>query len=367
MSCDLLTLATPGVAGLQPYHPGKPIEELERELGITNIIKLASNENPLGVSDSVRTAVHAFNDYGRYPDGNAFTLKAMLAERHAVPASHITVGNGSNDVLELITRATVTPEHEIVYSAHAFAVYPLVTQALGATAKVVPAIDWGHDLVAMQAAVTDRTRIVFIANPNNPTGTWLNHADVAAFLQGVPENVIVVLDEAYYEYACGDDYPDSAVLLRAHPNLVVTRTFSKAWGLAGLRIGYAVSDPELADLMNRVRQPFNVNSVAMIAAQAVLKDTDYLARSIEVNAAGMQQITAGLDSMGLHYIPSRGNFVTVNLQQPGQEVYQQLLHEGVIVRPVDNYGMPEFLRVSIGTGKENERFLQALAKVLGDE
>jgi histidinol-phosphate aminotransferase len=364
MSCDLLTLATPGVAGLQPYQPGKPVEELERELGISNIIKLASNENPLGVSSAVRQAVHAFNDYGRYPDGNAFTLKAMLAEKHGVTADRITVGNGSNDVLELIARATVTREHEIIYSDHAFAVYALVTQALGANAKVTAAVNWGHDLVAMQAAVSDNTRIIFIANPNNPTGTWLSHDEMVAFMRTVPDHVIVVLDEAYYEYASADDYPDSAALMQKHDNLMVTRTFSKAYGLASLRIGYAISSPALADLMNRVRQPFNVNSLAMIAAQAALGDERFLAESIAVNAAGMQQLIAGLDDMGLHFIPSRGNFIAVNLQQPGAVVYQKLLHEGVIVRPVDNYGMPDCLRVSIGLEDENARFLLALAKVL---
>ncbi|MCG8324962.1 MAG: histidinol-phosphate transaminase [Thiotrichales bacterium] len=365
MSCDLLSLATPGVAGLQPYHPGKPIGELERELGISNIIKLASNESPLGVSRQVLGAIHDFTDYARYPDGNAFTLKAQLAERHKLTPAHLTVGNGSNDVLELITRATVTAEHEIIFSEHAFAVYPLVTRALGARAVVVPAVDWGHDLDAMQASITGRTRVIFIANPNNPTGTWLNHAALAMFLDAVPDQVIVVLDEAYYEYAQhADGYPDSSVLLQRHPNLVVTRTFSKAYGLASLRIGFALSDPALADLMNRVRQPFNVNSLAMVAAQAALQDEAQLQRAIDINRAGMQQIVDGLDSMGLHFIPSLGNFVAVNLQQPGSGVYRDLLHEGVIVRPVDNYGMPEFLRVSIGLEDENEKFLHALAKVL---
>ncbi len=365
MSCDLATLATPGVTGLQPYHPGKPISELERELGLTGIIKLASNENPLGVSDKVASAIRAFSEYTRYPDGNAFELKAMLAERHHVNAAQLTIGNGSNDVLELIARATVTMEHEIIYSAHAFAVYALVTQALGARAIVVPARDWGHDLAAMQAAVTDSTRIIFIANPNNPTGTWLTHEQVAGFLAAIPERVIVVLDEAYFEYAQYADYPDSAALMQDHRNLVVTRTFSKAFGLAGLRIGYALSAPALADLMNRVRQPFNVNSLAMVAAAAVLTDDEFLERSLAVNRAGMQQLEAGFDSMGLHYIPSLGNFIAVNLQQPGAGVYQALLREGVIVRPVDNYGMPEFIRVSIGLEMENQRFLDALAKVLG--
>ncbi len=366
MSCDLFQLATPGVAGLQPYHPGKPIEELQRELGLEKIIKLASNENPLGVSGAAKKAVHAFTDYCRYPDGNAFLLKQKLAERHSIATNQITIGNGSNDVLELITRATATAEHEIVFSAHAFAVYPLVTQAIGAKAVVIPAIDWGHDLQAMAAAINERTRIVFIANPNNPTGTWLTHAAVDAFLASVPEEVIVVLDEAYYEYANQHDYPDSEQLLQQYSNLVVMRTFSKAFGLASLRVGYALSDPALADLMNRVRQPFNVNSLAMVAACAVLDDDDYIERSVQVNTTGMQQLIAGLDSMGLHYIGSRGNFICINLQQSGAGIYQKLLHEGVIVRPIDNYGMPEFIRVSIGTEQENTAFLAALTQVLSE-
>jgi len=364
MSCDLIALATHGVSGLQPYHPGKPIAELERELGISNIIKLASNENPLGASKKVQSAIHDFSDYARYPDGNAFSLKSMLAEKHGLTNAHLTIGNGSNDVLELIARATVSSGHEIIYSAHAFAVYALVTRALDANAVIIPADNWGHDLEGMREAISERTRIIFIANPNNPTGTWNTHKQLESFMRAVPDQVIVVLDEAYFEYAQNEDYPDSGTLMKQHPNLVVTRTFSKAFGLAGLRIGYALSDPDLADLMNRVRQPFNVNSLAMVAAQAALADDEYLEHSIAVNRAGMQQLIAGFDSMGLHFIPSAGNFISVNLQQPGAGIYQKLLHEGVIVRPVDNYGMPEFLRVSIGLEEENKKFLDALAKVL---
>lgn len=367
MTCDFLALAQPGVQKLSPYVPGKPVEELAREFGLkaSDIVKLASNENPLGPSPLAVQAIQAaLPDMTRYPDGNGFVLKQALAERLDVAPSMITLGNGSNDILELVTRAFVGPQHEVVFSEHAFAVYPIVTQAVGARAVVVPSRNWGHDLEAMAAAITPATRLVFVANPNNPTGTWIERRELEAFLESVPEQVIVVLDEAYTEYVEASDMPNGLDYLAGFPNLLVSRTFSKAYGLAALRVGYGICQPAIADAMNRVRQPFNVNSLALAAAVASLSDVNYLAESRAVNREGMLQLESGLREMGLQWIPSRGNFVAIDLGQEAAPVFQALLREGVIVRPVANYGMPNHLRVSIGLRAENHRFLQALAKVL---
>lgn len=364
-SNPFLNLATPGVQGLQPYAPGKPLSELERQYGITDAVKLASNENPLGPSPkAVVAAQAAVADMARYPDGNGFELKNAIAARHDVNTDTITLGNGSNDVLELIARAVLTPAHNAVYAEHAFAVYPIVTQAVGAQHRVAPAKDFGHDLDAMAALVDDSTRVVFIANPNNPTGTWLPAADLEAFLVALPAQVIAVVDEAYFEYVDEPDYPDTVPWIARFPNLLVTRTFSKAFGLAGLRVGYSVSRPELADLLNRVRQPFNVNLAAQAAAVAALQDRDYLAQSVALNRDGMAQLTLGLERLGLGYIPSVGNFVAVDMGRDAAPLYEALLHQGIIVRPVANYGMPTHLRITIGSANENRRCLAALEKVL---
>lgn len=360
-----LNLATPGVRGLRPYEPGKPLSELEREYGISNAVKLASNENPLGPGpNAVAAAQASIADMARYPDGNGFELKAALAERHGVGVDAITLGNGSNDVLELIARAVLTPAYAAVYSEHAFAVYPIVTQAAGAEHRVAKAKDYGHDLDAMAALIDDKVRVVFIANPNNPTGTWLCAEDLERFLAGLPDTLIVVVDEAYFEYVTEADYPDTTRWVKRFPNLVVTRTFSKAFGLAGLRVGYSVSQPEIADLLNRVRQPFNVNIPAQAAALAALEDSDYLARSVAMNREGMQQLSSGLEALGLGYIPSVGNFVAADMGRDGGEVYEALLRQGIIVRPVANYGMPRHLRITVGRADENARALAALKKVL---
>jgi len=367
MSCDLLKLATPGVAGLQPYHPGKPVEELERELGLEDIVKLASNENPLGTGDRALEAIKAMTDFSRYPDGNGFSLKATLAQYHGVDPGQITLGNGSNDILELIARSVVSAGQEVIISEHAFAVYPLVTQAIGAKSVVVPAKDWSHDLAAMQAAITEKTRLMFIANPNNPTGTWSDEASLRRLLESVPEDMVIVVDEAYCDYVEDEEYPQCIHWLHAFPNLVVTRTFSKAHGLAGLRIGYGISHEKLADLMNRVRQPFNVNSVAQVAAEAALHDAEHIERSVVLNRNGMQQLIEAFDQLGLDYIPSVANFICVDMGRNAQPVYEKLLHEGVIVRPIESYGMPDHLRVTIGLEPENEKFIQALNKVTSDK
>lgn len=366
---DLLSLATAGVQTLQPYQAGKPLAELEREYGIHNAVKLASNENPLGPSPRVIEQLSTLlPELARYPDGNGFGLKQALADRHAIPANRITLGNGSNDILELVSRGFVTPDHEVIFSEHAFAVYPILTRAVGARAVVTPASNYGHDLRAMAAAITARTRLIFIANPNNPTGSYLDAASLQAFLEQVPANVLVVLDEAYYEYARDPalgavDYPDGSQWLDQFPNLIVTRTFSKAWGLAGLRIGYSLSHPQVADILNRVRQPFNVNSLALAAAETALQDTAHLQAGLAANARGMQAYIKGFTEMGLDYLPSVGNFICVRVGE-GLRVYDALLHEGVIVRPVANYGLPEYLRISIGTPEENARCITALRKVL---
>jgi histidinol-phosphate aminotransferase len=363
-------LAAPGVRGLRPYEPGKPVEELERELGISGAIKLASNENPLGPSPDVLVAMQAAcNTVTRYPDGNGFALKSALAHRLGVEQGQITLGNGSNDILELIARAFVMPDNSVVFSQHAFAVYPIVTQAVGAQAVIVPAKDWGNDLDAMAAAIRDDTRLVFIANPNNPTGTWLAGNALRDFIRSLPEHVIVVVDEAYFEYANASHtgaigYESMLAEMETCPRLVVTRTFSKAYGLAGLRVGYGVSGTAVADYLNRVRQPFNLNSIAEAAAVAALADEHHLQNSIDVNSAGLAQLTAAFEAMSLAYINSAANFISVEVGEDGRAVYDKLLREGVIVRPVDNYAMPRHLRITVGTRDENARVIDALRKVL---
>lgn len=367
MSVSINDLALPGVQKLRPYEPGKPVDELERELGISGIIKLASNENPLGPSARVVKALSAqMAELARYPDGNAFQLKQALAALHGVDAKQITIGNGSNDILELIARAFVSTENEVLFSEHAFAVYPIVTQAVGATAVIVPAKDWGHDLNAMAAAVTERTKVIFVANPNNPTGTCIAADELKSFIQSVPETVLVVIDEAYFEYAedLFEGYSSASGWLNEFPNLIVTRTFSKAYGLAGLRVGYGVSSAEVSDFLNRVRQPFNVNSMAMAGALAALGDKVHLDNSLRINRDGLAQYESAFSEMGLDWIPTAGNFISVDLECDGREVFNQLLREGVIARPVDNYGMPSFLRITIGTQDENTRCIDALSKVL---
>jgi histidinol-phosphate aminotransferase len=357
-------LAVSGVQKLVPYTPGKPIAELERELGLTRIIKLASNENPLGPGKKALAAIQeTLIDLALYPDGNGFDLKSALAEKYAVNTSQITLGNGSNEILELVARAFLTPGLEVVFSQHAFAVYPLVTQAVGATAVVAPALNYGHDLDAMLERVNDKTRLVFIANPNNPTGTLLEHADLASFIGALPDTCICVLDEAYCEFV-GDAQGDSIAWLKDHPNLLITRTFSKAYGLAGLRIGYGLSSPQLADILNRVRQPFNNNMLALAAATAALADIEHLKNTIETNVLGMQFITAGFKKLGLEWVVSAGNFVLVDLKQSAMPIYEALLSKGVIVRPVGVYELPNHLRITIGTAAENQLFLQALTEVL---
>lgn len=354
-----------GVQQLKPYQPGKPIEELERELGISPIIKLASNENPLGPSPiALSTAMQQLTEMTRYPDGTGYYLKEALSHHLSVSTDQITLGNGSNDVLELVARAYLAEGDEVIYSEHAFAVYGLVSQAINANRVVTPAKGWGHDLDAMAAAVSVNTKMIFIANPNNPTGTYLTAEEIKAFLAKVPPHVIVVMDEAYHEYQTQADYQSAINELKQFPNLFITRTFSKVYGLAAIRVGYSVSSAEIADNLNRIRQPFNVNSVAQAVATTVLEDEFYLEQSIQANQNGLQQLYQGFEGLNLSYIPSVGNFVCVDFDENAMPYYQALLKKGVIVRPIANYNMPNHLRVSVGTEAENQQFIHALSEVM---
>ena len=353
------------VAKLQPYKPGKPIEEVARELGLSDIVKLASNENPLGVSPKVQDAIsNAASALTRYPDGNGYILKKALSEKLRVNSDQLTLGNGSNDVLDLIARATLDSESEGLISEHSFVVYGLAIKCAGARLVTVPAKNYGCNLSAMLEAITERTRLIYIANPNNPTGTWVNEQDLCDFLDKVPASVWVVLDEAYFEYVHNPSYPDGVALHLKYRNLIVTRTFSKAYGLAALRVGYSISSYEFADLLNRVRHPFNVNSMAMVAAVSALGDEEFVGNSIEVNEKGMRQLCLGLENLDLKFIPSIGNFVSFDTGSPGLEVFERMLANGVIVRPIAEYGLPSFLRVTVGLEDENSRFLDVLGAIL---
>jgi len=365
------SIAPPYVRGIAPYQGGRPISEIAREYGFeeSEIVKLASNENPLGMSPKAREAMlAAAADLGRYPDGNGFELKAAISKRFGISTDWITLGNGSNDILELAAHAFLQPDRESVYSQHSFAVYALATQATGAKAVVVPATAaLGHDLAAMRKAVNDRTGIVWIANPNNPTGTFLKPADVIAFIKDIPVRTLVVLDEAYTEYLSDADRYNAFEWVAQHPNLLVSRSFSKAYGLAGLRIGFGVARPEITDLLNRIRQPFNVNSLAQAAACAALFDDEFLALSRRVNQEGLAQIAVAAKDLGLSFIPSWGNFLLIKMgdsADAGMQVFQALLAKGVITRPVANYGLPQWLRVSIGTREENARCIEALKDIM---
>jgi histidinol-phosphate aminotransferase len=354
------------VARIAPYVPGRPIEDVARELHLdpATIVKLASNENPRGPSPAVLAAIAvAAADVTRYPDGYGYHLKDALAQRLAVDPAQIVLGNGSNDILELATMAYLRPNDAAVYSQHAFAVYPLATLARGAEGIEVPARDLAHDLQAMRAAITPKTRIVFIANPNNPTGTWIAPAALEAFIDSVPRDVLVLLDEAYNEYLEPADRADSVGWIARYPHLAVSRSFSKAYGLAALRIGYGVMSADVADMFNRVRQPFNVNALAQAAAVAALADTAYVDASRALNRQGLAQLYAGLDALAIPFVRSHGNFVLVKVGDAAR-INHALLLQGVIVRPVASYGLPEYLRISVGLPAENERFLTALASAL---
>jgi len=364
---DFKSLAVPGVQKLKPYIPGKPISELERELGIDNIIKLASNENPLGPSPKAMAAIEGLlPELALYPDGNGFELKKALSKKHQVNMDQITLGNGSNDVLVLLAEAFLSSSHNAIYSQYSFAVYPIAIQAIGATHKMIPATSWdsdsplGCDLDAMAEAIDSQTKLIFIANPNNPTGSFLTKQALYRFIKQVPEDVIVVLDEAYVEYSPESVRVDGTEWLSEFENLVVTGTFSKAYGLAGLRVGYSLSHPDIANVLNRIRQPFNVNSLALKAAEAAIGDNEFIQQSMVVNASGLEQLTACCDDLKLRYVPSKGNFLLVDFQQDAMPIYEHLLHNGIITRPVANYGLPNSLRITIGTEDQMQRLTDLL-------
>jgi histidinol-phosphate aminotransferase len=359
------------VKRLQPYTPGKPVEELERELGIANAIKLASNENPLGCSAQAKKAIqNASRNIELYPDANAFYLKRELAQKLAVDTAQITIGNGSNDVLDLLARSFLDSSAEAIYSEHAFLVYALIVQACGAKARVARALPldrtqpYGHDLNAMLDLIGEKTRLIFIANPNNPTGTWLDRVELKGFIGQVPGHIAIVIDEAYFEYVDEEGYPDALQWLSEYPNLIVTRTFSKIYGLAGLRVGYAISSPEVSDLLNRVRQPFNANTMALAAATASLGDEEFVRASFDNNKTGLGQLKGYFDSRNISYIPSVANFLTVNFATRSEEIYQGLLRRGVIVRPVGNYNLSDYLRITIGTEQQQQVLMEKLDELL---
>ncbi len=374
MNNKFIDLAVTGIQGLNPYQPGKPIEALERELGISNIIKLASNENPIGPSKSVLKALKSDTlEVALYPDGNGFTLKQALAKKLAVNEDQITLGNGSNDILDMIARVFLCEGREAIFSQYAFAVYPIATQAVGAVSKIATAfpsdhttMPYGHDLNEMLALLTDKTRVIFIANPNNPTGTWLTKPELINFIDKVPRDVIVVMDEAYFEYVDETEYPDTLQWLGDYPNLIVTRTFSKIYGLASLRVGYSVCSADIADLLNRVRQPFNVNTVALMAATKALADDEHVKNCADINRIGLKFWKTACKERQLDFIPTVGNFITIDMGQDAASLFEALLRQGVIVRPVANYGLNQHLRITIGTEEQNHRCLTALDKVLAE-
>lgn len=367
MSCDFLTLAMPSIQSLRAYSPGKSIDELvcEQGLPMDTIVKLASNENPLGPPESALAAIQeALSSLSRYPDANGFYVKEVLSEKYNVDADQITLGNGSNDILVLLTECYLGVELSAIYSGYSFLIYALAIKAVGAKGVEVPSVDWGHDLDGMIAAIKPTTRMIFLANPNNPTGTVFTKEAFIAFLERVPEQVLVVIDEAYIEYGEVLDQSHSITLIQRFPNLVVVRTFSKAYGLAGCRVGYCISNSDIADILNRFRQPFNINSIAQVAAVAALKDSEYLSHSKAINSQGMAQLQSGVVNMGLDYIPSRGNFICINTGQNALSLYQRMLSKGIIVRPLVNYKMPQHLRISVGLPYENQRCIDVMQSVL---
>lgn len=363
-SSALLGKAHSGIRALTPYKPGKPVDEVKREYGLETVVKLASNENPLGPSSNIQPEVAAFvSEFGRYPDGAGHDLKQVLAAKHGVAAASITLGNGTNELLNLISRLFLSPGAATVFSEHAFIVYKLAAVMTGAEMIEVPAKDFAHDLDAIAAAITSQTRVVFLANPNNPTGTYFGKSEFSSFMAKVPSDVAVVLDEAYFDYVDHSDALNGAEEVERYENLIVTRTFSKVYGLGALRIGYALSSEPLADLLNRGREPFNTNAVAQLSAVLALADSEHTQKSVELNSQGMSFVTSELESLGLEVIKSYANFLTIDVAD-GPKVAQALLEKGVIVRPVAEYGLPKHIRVTLGTADENKVFIDTLKQVL---
>ena len=361
------SIANDHILGIAPYEPGKPIEELEREFGLTDVIKLASNENPLPPSERVLKAIaDALPHLNRYPDGSAHYLRIALARRHGLNPDQLIMGNGSNELIELIVRAFLRPGEEAVIPHPSFVVYPMIVQAAGGIRVVVTLKDHRLDLEAMARAITPMTKLVFVANPNNPTATVVTAEEVTTFMARVPDKVIVVFDEAYFEFAQGPDFPDSLGFMKHGRKVVVLRTFSKAASLAGLRVGYAIADPDCVSLLNRIRQPFNINSLAQVAALAALEDDSHILECLRMNEAGRHFLCEEFIAMGVKYVPSRANFILVDVARSGTDIFQRLLKEGVIVRPMASFGMETALRITIGTPEENRRLVKALKKVLAE-
>jgi histidinol-phosphate aminotransferase len=359
------SLANEHILGIAPYEPGKPIEELERELGIHDAIKLASNENPHSPSERVQQAIAgALAQLNRYPDGSGFYLRQALAKRHGVMPDQVILGNGSNEMIELIVRAFLRPGEEAVIPHPSFVVYPMIVQAAGGIRVVVTLKDYRLDLEAMARAITPLTKLVFIANPNNPTATIVTAPEVEQFIGRIPPTVVVVFDEAYIEFAQGPDFPDSLAYVRQGRKVFVLRTFSKASSLAGLRVGYGIADPDAVALVHRIRQPFNVNSLAQVAALAALEDDTHIRECLRMNEAGRHYLYDEFTSLGLKYVPSRANFILVDVGRSAHDIYQRLLREGVIVRPMTSFGMETALRITVGTPEENRRLIKTMRKCL---
>ena len=362
---DLKKLVNKGIDGLSPYEPGKPIEDLERELGIKNAVKLASNENPVGPSPKIIDSIEKIvKETHRYPDGNATRLKAKISRKFNILENQVTVGNGSNDIIEFVARSFLGPNDSAVYSEHAFAVYPLVVRAVGAMGIEVPAKNFSHDLEAMLDSIEENTKLIFIANPNNPTGSFIEQSELLNFLEKVPEEIIVLLDQAYFDYSSFETSDLEFDVLERFPNLVISRSFSKAYGLAGFRVGYSVSSIEIADYLNRVRQPFNANSLALYAAEIALDDDQFIKKCLELNLEQKQILFNGLQASGFECLPSRANFISFDCGEDSNDAFNKLLLEGVIVRSLRVYKMPNFLRVSVGLPEENLTFLEKIKSTL---
>ncbi|MEC8798021.1 MAG: histidinol-phosphate transaminase [Pseudomonadota bacterium] len=362
---DLKKLVNKGIDGLSPYEPGKPIEDLERELGIKNAVKLASNENPVGPSPKIIDSIEKIvKETHRYPDGNATRLKAKISRKFNILENQVTVGNGSNDIIEFVARSFLGPNDSAVYSEHAFAVYPLVVRAVGAMGIEVPAKNFSHDLEAMLDSIEENTKLIFIANPNNPTGSFIEQSELLNFLEKVPEEIIVLLDQAYFDYSSFETSDLEFDVLERFPNLIISRSFSKAYGLAGFRVGYSVSSIEIADYLNRVRQPFNANSLALYAAEIALDDDQFIKKCLELNFEQKQILFNGLQASGFECLPSRANFISFDCREDSNDAFNKLLLEGVIVRSLRVYKMPNFLRVSVGLPEENLTFLEKIKSTL---
>ncbi len=362
---DLKKLVNKGIDGLSPYEPGKPIEDLERELGINNAVKLASNENPVGPSPRIIDSIEKIvKETHRYPDGNATRLKAKISRKFNILENQVTVGNGSNDIIEFVARSFLGPNDSAVYSEHAFAVYPLVVRAVGAMGIEVPARNFSHDLEAILDSIEENTKLIFIANPNNPTGSFIEQSELLNFLEKVPEEIIVLLDQAYFDYSSFETSDVEFDVLERFPNLVISRSFSKAYGLAGFRVGYSVSSIEIADYLNRVRQPFNANSLALYAAEIALDDDQFIKKCLELNFEQKQILFNGLQASGFECLPSRANFISFDCGEDSNDAFNKLLLEGVIVRSLRVYKMPNFLRVSVGLPEENLIFLEKIKSTL---